>query len=163
MTEMKKKGLSSLSERISRLEFEKDVNDDDQLSKLVNRMKNKEQENKKKTMASILEHFEGDLRQSVMVYDSNIIKIIIFCIRYVEENHVKLSGYLNVKTCSEFKHELCKSFVMHVCQDYCEEMLDLGITNLCCEIYPNMKIIEEIKAVEGEKNVVKKKSFFSKK
>lgn len=157
--EKQKKGLNTLSQRISKLENNDE--DDDQLSKLVNRMKSKENENKKKTMNSILEHFEGDLRQSVMVYDCNIIKIIIFCIRYVEENHLKLSGYLNVKSCSEFKHELCKSFVLHVCKEYSEEMLDLGITNLCCEIYPNVKNIEEIKP--DETDVKKKKSFFSKK
>lgn len=157
-----KKGLSSLNERLQKLESLKTDNtpDDDQLSKLVFRMKNKEQENKKKTMNSILDHFEGDLRQSVMVYECNIIKIIIFCIRYVEENHLKLSGYLNVKSCSEFKHELCKSFVLHVCKDYSDEMLDLGINNLCCEIYPNVKMLEEIKTEEEPK---KKKSFFSKK
>lgn len=159
-----KKGLSSLNERLQKLESLKTDNtpDDDQLSKLVFRMKNKEQENKKKTMNSILDHFEGDLRQSVMVYECNIIKIIIFCIRYVEQNHLKLSGYLNVKSCSEFKHELCKSFVLHVCKDYSDEMLDLGINNLCCEIYPNVKILEEIK-VNDEEPKKKKKSLFSKK
>ena len=74
MNELKKKGLNSLNERISRLETEKDIpEEDDQLSKLVFRLKNKEQENKKKTMTSILDHFEGDLRQSVMVYECNII------------------------------------------------------------------------------------------
>jgi len=162
MNELKKKGLNSLNERISRLETEKDIpEEDDQLSKLVFRLKNKEQENKKKTMTSILDHFEGDLRQSVMVYECNIIKIIIFCIRYVEENHLKLSTYLNVKSCSEFKHELCKSFVLHVCKEYSEEMLDLGITNLCLEIYPNVKILEEILPESTESK--KKKSFFSKK
>lgn len=157
-----KKGLSSLNERLQKLESLKFDNtpDDDQLSKLVYRLKNKELENKKKTMNSILEHFEGDLRQSVMVYECNIIKIIIFCIRYVEENHIKLSGYLNVKSCSEFKHELCKSLILHVCKEYSEEMLDLGINNLCCEIYPNVKTLEEIKTDEEPK---KKKSFFSKK
>jgi len=158
-----KKGLSSLNERLQKLESLKIDNtpDDDQLSKLVFRMKNKEQENKKKTMTSILDHFEGDLRQSVMICNENIIKIIIFCIRYVEENHSKLSNYLNVKSCSEFKHELCKSFVLHVCKEYSDEMLDLGISNLCLEIYPNVKNIEEILPESTESK--KKKSFFSKK
>ena len=161
MNELKKKGLNSLNERISRLETEKDIpEEDDQLSKLVSKIKHKEQENKKKTMTSILEHFENDLKETVLICNDNIIKIIIFCIRYVEENHSKLSNYLNVKACSEFKHELCKSFVLHVCKDYSEEMLDLGISNLCLEIYPNVKLLEEIKAEPIEDK--KKKSFFKK-
>ena len=52
-----------------------------------------------------------------------------------------------------------KSFVLHVCKDYSNEMLDLGISNLCLEIYPNVKILEEIKTEEEPK---KKKSFFKK-
>ena len=161
MNELKKKGLNSLNERISRLETEKDIpEEDDQLSKLVSKIKHKEQENKKKTMTSILEHFENDLKETVLICNDNIIKIIIFSIRYVEQNHLKLCSYLSVKSSSDVKHELCKSFILHVCRDYTEDMLDLSVNTLCCEIYPSMKKMDEIKAEPIESK--KKKSFFSK-
>ena len=50
-----KKGLSSVNERLQKLEslrIDNTPDNDDQLSKLVFRLKNKEQENKKKTMTS---------------------------------------------------------------------------------------------------------------
>ena len=161
-----KKGLNSLNERLQRLESlripESIVEDtDDQLSKLVSKIKNKEQENKKMTMRSILEHFTDDIKETVLISNDNIVKIIIFSIRYVEHNHLKLCGYLNIKSSSEVKHELCKSLVHHVCKIDSNEMFDLSIFTLCNEIYPSVKKMDEIlpEPTEGKK----KKSFFSKK
>jgi hypothetical protein len=161
----KKIGLSSLKDRLQKLENNTPpTQDEDELSKLVSRLKSKEMENKKKTMASILEHFEKDLRQSVIVDETNVVKILIFCVKYVEQNHIKLSTYLGVKTCSEFKHELCKSLTNHLCSSYSHEMIDLAISTLCNEIYPQIKNMEEITPENNEiHNVKKKKGFFSKK
>lgn len=160
----KKIGLSTLKDRLNKLENQSNqqADNDDELSKLVSRLKNKEMENKKKTMASILEHFEKDLKQSVIVDDNNVVKILIFCIKYVEQNHLRLSGYLGVKTCSEFKHELCKSLTNHLCSSYSHEMIDLAITTLCNEIYPKLNDLTEILEDKPEEPK-KKKSFFGKK
>ena len=160
----KKIGLTTLKDRLNKLENQSNQQqDDDELSKLVSRLKNKEMENKKKTMASILEHFEKDLKQSVIVDENNVVKILIFCIKYVEQNHLRLSGYLGVKTCSEFKHELCKSLTNHLCSSYSHEMIDLAITTLCSEIYPKLNDIEEILKDKPDETIKKKKSFFGKK
>jgi uncharacterized coiled-coil protein SlyX len=161
----KKIGLSTLKDRLNKLENQSNqqADNDDELSKLVSRLKNKEMENKKKTMASILEHFEKDLKQSVIVDENNVVKILIFCIKYVEQNHLRLSSYLGVKTCSEFKHELCKSLTNHLCSLYSHEMLDLAITTLCSEIYPKLNDIEEILKDKPDETIKKKKSFFGKK
>jgi len=160
----KKIGLSSLKDRLQKLENNTlPIQDEDELSKLVSRLKSKEMENKKKTMASILEHFEKDLRQSVIVDEMNVVKILIFCVKYVEQNHIKLSSYLGVKTCSEFKHELCKSLTNHLCSSYSQEMIDLAISTLCSEIYPQVKDIEEILQDKPDETIKKKKGFFSKK
>ena len=161
----KKIGLSTLKDRLHKLENQSNhqQDNDDELSKLVSRLKSKEMENKKKTMASILEHFEKDLKQSVIVDENNVVKILIFCIKYVEQNHLRLSGYLGVKTCSEFKHELCKSLTNHLCATYSHEMIDLAITTLCTEIYPKLNDIEEILKDKPDETIKKKKSFFGKK
>ena len=161
-----KKGLHSLNQRINRLEsisIPPSISEtsEDQLSLLVNKMKNKEQEIKKSTMKSILEHYTDDIKQTVILSNDNIVKIIIFTIRYVEQNHIKLSGYLAVKSCSEFKHELCLSLVRHVYKSESNEMLDLSVNVLCNEIYPHLKNIEAIK--EDTTETIKKKSFWSKK
>lgn len=160
----KKIGLTTLKDRLNKLENQSNqqADNDDELSKLVLRLKNKEMENKKNTMKSILEHFEKDLKQSVIVDENNVVKILIFCIKYVEQNHLRLSGYLGVKTCSEFKHELCKSLTYHLCTSYTHEMIDLAITTLCSEIYPKLNDLTEILEDKPEEPK-KKKSFFGKK
>lgn len=160
-----KKGLNSLNDRIQRLEslrIPESIAEepDDQLSKLVSKIKNKEQENKKLTMRSILEHFTDDIKETVLLSNDNIVKIIIFSIRYVEQNHLKLCSYLNVKSSSDVKHELCKSLIHHLCKIDSNEMLDLSIFTLCAEIYPSVKKMDEIPETI---DVKKKKSFFSKK
>jgi uncharacterized coiled-coil protein SlyX len=159
----KKIGLSTLQNRLNKLENQtiQQSDNDDELSKLVSRLKNKELENKKNTMKSILEHFKTDLTQNIIVDENNVVKILIFCIKYVEQNHIRLSGYLGVKTCSEFKHELCKSLLQHVCSVYSNEMIDLAISTLCSEIYPKLNDIEEI-LKDDKEEPKKKKSFFGK-
>ena len=160
-----KKGLSSLNERLQKLESLKIDNtpdeNNDQLTLFINKIKNKEQENKKKTMSSILEHFSNDINESVVICNDNIVKIIIFSIRYIESNHLKLCSYLNIKSSSEVKNELCKSFIQHVCSVDNINMLDLSISTLCTEIYPNIKKLDEI--LPETETIKKKKSIFSKK
>jgi hypothetical protein len=172
----KKLGLHSIKSRLEKLEVSQNSvsEEDDVLSDLVKRLKNRETENKRKTMLSILEHFETDLKQSIIIDDGNLVKILIFSIKYVENNHIKLSSYLNVKTCSEFKHELCKAFVEHICKSFPNDLIDKSIHSLCNEIYPKLNDIEEIlkdkphdaKRLANpygvDETIKKKKSFFGK-
>jgi hypothetical protein len=160
----KKLGLHSIKSRLEKLEVIQNIipEEEDVLSDLVKRLKNKENENKRKTMSSILEHFETDLKQSIIIDDGNLVKIIIFSIKYVEMNQIKLSSYLNVKTCSEFKHELCKAFVEHICKSFPDDLIDKSIHSLCSEIYPKLNELTEILQDKPDEPK-KKKGFFSKK
>ena len=78
------KGLSSLSQRISKIEQQKDIEDDDDdaLSTLVSELKKKENEKKKIKMIEILSHYTEDLSKEIQISNDNIIEILIFTIKY---------------------------------------------------------------------------------
>jgi hypothetical protein len=142
-------GIASLSKRLERLESHKDiVPDDDLLTKMVTEMKTKEQTEKKMCMKKILDHYKADL--NVMHYDvsyDNFVAIVVFTIKYVEQNCAILSRQLCIKLCSEFKKSLAKTFIQSVITECSCPLIDQSIDTIHQLIYPK----------EPEK---KKKGFF---
>lgn len=165
MTKNDIKGLSSMSVRLAKLEDvlgkPNENDDDDSLTKMINRLREKDKMKKKETMQSVLEHFESDIYQVIdPLTTDNVVSIVVFSIQYVEGNSDKLASYLGVKLSSEFKKSLACSFTTHLVPDiYTEEMICLTIDTIHKLLYPKkIEIADEEPITKIEKK--KKKSFF---
>lgn len=155
----KKSGISSLNKRLEKLEKNKEtVLVDDQLSMLISRLETKAKDKKKEQMNDILNHFEDDLiKNNNNILLENHIETIIFTIKYIESNSSRLSILLTQILSSEFKKNICCSFLKHIYNEsLCDEYLDFAIDSIHKLMYP--KINEPIVLTRTE-TVKKKKKF----
>lgn len=125
-------GIKSIDKRLDFLERRISVDTEpDALSKLVADMKKVENENKKTQMRQILSHYEEDI---VMFFpegltDTDLVKLLLFTIRYVESNHQTVSKTVGIKSSSEYKKSLCISLVKHI-MDFSDDLISCSITPL---------------------------------
>jgi len=164
-------GLRSMSIRLSKLEKERrqktddgsDDTDEDSLSRLVNEIRKKEKITKKQNFKTILEHFDNDLNSSIIFPSEDyFIDIVIFVIKYVEENASRLSSYLAIKNSSEFKRSLATSLVLHRLKKFNNDFVSNSIDSIHKLMYPKA---EERFTISKPVEVVKenkRKNFFSK-
>jgi hypothetical protein len=171
-----KKGLKSLNERLSTIEnnmqqtpYNSGGEEDHYLNKhasnslatMMNDMKKREQKQKDDALNSILVHFQNDLVNSnIKINNDNLLEILIFCMKYVEENSLKLGSYLNAKHNSVLKKNLAISFYKHVCDEYSDSLLEATIDTIHPYIFPKANT-NDVDILEKD-NKKKKKSFFSK-
>ena len=154
-----KKGLNSLSVRLSKLEDNQiEVDDND----FYTQMKQKERKKRRELMATIVMHYSVDIHNDMNTIDAdNIVAIIVFSIRYVEANGRKLADYLKLDLTNEFKKNICSTFIRSFNLGYTETFIDTTIDAVHTLIYPRRIVHGTIpETIEPEVPKKKKKGLF---
>jgi hypothetical protein len=162
-----KRGIATLSRRLSKLEKNNNTNNEedssdsenDQLSKLLVNLRKKQKQRKKEKMKEILSHFENDITKSILLLNpDNIVEILIFVLKYTEANCGMLATHLELEIDSNLKKSLAISFIEHLFKNtYSVPMLELSINTLSKILFPKVIAPKVEDTLPPEK---KKKGFF---
>lgn len=155
MAEREKKGLHSLSTRLSRLENQ--TQNDDDADDFYNQMKRKERDKQKEIMANILLHYTVDIQTELQrIVDNDIVRIIVFTVKYVEANAKRLSEYLKLESTCDFKRSIALKFINSFELGYTEEFIETSIDTLHSMLYPRIVVNGTIECDEVPKKKKKK-------
>lgn len=153
-------GIKSINTRLNVIEKRVSIDSEpDALSKLISDLKKVESDNKKAQMKQILTHFEDDVQNYFTdgLNDNDVIKLLLFTIKYVESNHVAISKTVGIKSNSDYKKSLCISLVKHL-MDVPDDIITSGIAPLVELIFPH-----EHEAGEPITSVKRRTTFFKRK
>ena len=146
-------GLKSITERLINVEkkIERKVSfPDDQLrfeDVIMTKIKNSPEEIKKKKLSKVTEHFYDGLNSQVNIRDSsNLIKIILYSIKWIESNIEIVAKILNVDVTSEFKLETCIDLVKDVCGLFDNTLIINSINTMVEIIFPKPIKLEHRKS-----------------
>lgn len=108
--------MNSLNIRIQALEShleEEEFEEPNPISRLVSSVKKKKQR-KKHQYQKILDHFQDDLVCSNIDNNpDNFVQIVIFTVKYIENNSASSSKYIGLKVNSDFKLNLSLQLIKY--------------------------------------------------
>jgi len=154
-------GIKSINTRLKVLEKRVSLDSEpDTLSKLINDLKKVESDNKKAQMKQILSHFEEDVQNYFTdgLHENDLIKLLLFTIKYVESNHIAISKTVGIKSNSDYKKSLCLSLVKHIMDDVSDDIIQSGISPLVELIFPHVADVSEPITVVKRKNTFFKRN-----
>lgn len=155
-------GLKTMSERIGKLEksinrktvsFEEGFEDI-----IINRVEKRQKQQQREKIISIKNHYLTGVLSNIENTSDNVVALIVYTIKWVENNINKLAGAVGVSVNSDFKHETAVNLIKDINDDYDDKFYDSSIIFLVSMIYPKVEVVK----LERKKSTSKKKGIFSK-